>query len=244
MVLLDGVSVAGSFIPIACHDGATGQSAYGERCLNLVPSGAELPFQGLRLRITGRTIHDCRGTKTPALHAEWNVDPASIGKHSMLGMAAWPESEASRFTPLEVPDAVDGDADHPPQLTAPQRAALDAAAHRYAPTSSGAFEPFYSRSVDIDGDGRKERFISMRSRAGSGELFILWGDAPEVPVLVEARAERELYPYAALSLTPDGRRELLYHEVRTGLDHLEGDFVNVRFDGREPREAARWRTCG
>jgi hypothetical protein len=211
-------------VPLGCYEASKKQlfKFLGENeddptpCLSLLPEGAMVAHS------QGKPV----ATKSGGL---WKCEPADIERKAALinipkanelpwnEVAVWPETTPVTFFPrTENPDEATL------SLPAAESAALQAAAKKEEPKLKKDLVFLQSVAVDIDGDGKEERFFSAfypdDSREGGEPGFVFsallmapGGELSKLVVLQKSDFVRyELL--AAVDLDGDGTREVVIHD--------------------------------
>jgi hypothetical protein len=211
-------------VPLGCYEASKKQLVkfLGENeddptpCLSLLPEGAMVAHsQGKSLATKGGGLWKCEPADIERKAALINIPKAN--ELPWNEVAVWPETTPVTFFPrTENPDEAKV------SLAPAESAALNALAKKEEPKLKKDLTFLQSVAVDIDGDGKEERFFSAfypdDSREGGEPGFVFsaflmapGGDLSKLVVLQKSDFVRyELL--AAVDLDGDGKRELVVHD--------------------------------
>lgn len=237
-------AIDGALIPLACFDKDKGKLAGGKDCLKMVEKDAEV-FLGSEY---GRAL-DKVGDPKNAL-CEVSDKPTSLGTPAIdQGQTyEWATVPKSLATVAEQVKS-DTKSDTAVQLSEDEKAKLTEAVNAAKPSAAkGELRCNQKADIDIDGDGKAERFFSVLvghpkspDRSLYSALFMAKGGDIGQLVMVES-SKRDLDVITlqgAVDLDGDGKRELW---VALTFDGGSGDRIVV-LEGDKPKPLAKW-TCG
>lgn len=233
-------SVDGALVPLACFDKAKGALATGADCAALVAEGSEVYMESsFGKKALEKTTS---GTVTSTCGDEGATPTEALSGGADYDWAVWPKSVAPTFEQLS-PDTW---SDRGARLEeAEAKAIQDAIAkHRDA---KGEFLSKQKALIDIDGDGKKELFVSAvllnpsdpDTALFSGLFMAPGGDLANVQLIDRAKKGTDVIKlFGAVDLDGDGKRELW-----TGISFDGGAGERVVQLGAEPKPLGKW-TCG
>ncbi|MCA9696108.1 MAG: hypothetical protein KC431_01200 [Myxococcales bacterium] len=235
-------SVDGSLLPIGCFDKAKNALASGSDCAALVAEGSEVymedSFGKKALEKTGA------GTANSLCGDEGALPVAALTEGAVYDWAVWPKSLGPTFKQIS-PDTW---SDRGARLEEVEAKAVQAAMAKVR-NVNGEFQPKQKASIDIDGDGKDELFVSAimlnpsdpDTYLVSGLFVAMGGDLGTMTLVEKAKPGRAdvIRLRGVVDLDGDGKRELW-----TGVlfDGGNGDHV-VQFDGTTAKPLSKW-TCG
>jgi hypothetical protein len=234
-------SVDGALVPLACFDKAKGAVVAGAECSALVAEGSEVymesSFGKKNLEKTGA------GTVVSTCGDEGATPTATLSAGADYDWAVWPKSVAPTFEQLS-PDTW---SDRGARLEeAEAKAIQDAIAKQGDP--KGEFLSKQKATIDIDGDNKKELFVSAviinaadtNTYLFSGLLMAPGGDLANVQLIDRAKKGTGdiIKLFGAVDLDGDGKRELW-----TGISFDGGAGERVVQLGAQPTPLGKW-TCG
>lgn len=234
-------SVDGALVPLACFDKAKGAIKPGAECGGLVPEGSEVymesSFGKKALEKTGA------GTVTSTCSDEGATPTAALSAGADYDWAVWPKSVAPTFEQLS-PDTW---SDRGARLEEAEAKAIQDAITKQQPIN-GEFLPKQKATIDIDGDGKKELFVSAvvinpadtNTYSFSGLFMMPGGDLANVQLIDRAKKGTGdiIKLFGAVDLDGDGKRELW-----TGISFDGGAGERVVQLGAQPTPLGKW-TCG
>jgi len=234
-------AVDGALLPLACFNKDKGEILAGKQCAGLVAEGSEVymesSFGTKSLDKTGA------GTKDSMCG-----DPGAIPTPELDGgrdydWAVWPKSLGLDYKQMH-PDTW---SDRGARLDEAQTKAVQAAISKLR-NVQGDFQSKQKASVDIDGDGKDELFVSAilanpkdpSTYLFSGLFMAPGGDLDKLVLIARStKSADEIRLRGAVDLDGDGTLELW-----TGItfDGGHGDRI-VQLTGGEPKPVGGW-TCG
>jgi len=233
-------AIDGALMPLACFDKDKGEIVAGVDCAKLVAEGSEVymesSFGKKALEKTGA------GTKMSMCGDDGAIPMAALDKGEQYDWGVWPKSLGPDFVQVH-PDTW---SDRGARLEeAEAKAAQDALAK--AGKTKGEFQSKQKATVDIDGDGKDELFVSAilanprdpDTHHYSGLLMAKGGDLAQFEIVdTVTRGSDEIKLFGATDLDGDGTRELW-----TGLSFDGGAGERVLVLGDEPKPLGKW-SCG
>jgi hypothetical protein len=233
-------SVDGGLLPLACFDKAKGGLLAGSECAGLVAEGSEVYMESsfgkkaLEKTGTGTVISTCGD--------EGAIPTAALSAGADYDWAVWPKSVAPTFEQLS-PDTW---SDRGARLEEAESKAILAAIAK-----QGELVPKQKASLDVDGDGKKELFVSAvlinpsapDTYLFSGLFMAPGGDLGKVQLIDSTKKDKdEIKLFGAVDLDGDGKRELW-----TGISFEGGAGERIMQlgpePGAEPKPLGKW-TCG
>jgi len=224
-------------VPVGCHgDGAL---EGGQRCLSLLREGSAVGIEGGEALVpTGRAQPYCPGgyPRGAGLALPGDVSP---------GFAVWP---AKRVKEVTVPAkglpwkptpckgwCTFGRAGHPRvRVSAEQHQRLAAAARTAGmPPGAGTLEVLQEFALDLDGDGKPERFYSVAAPDPDTEDYVfrfsalIMEPAAGRPMVIRRQDSAAVVLRGAVDLDGDGRKELWLLLTPTQGDGIAHDVVQV-----------------
>jgi hypothetical protein len=234
-------AVDGALLPLACFDKDKGKLVPGKECAGLVAEGSEVymesSFGNKALDKTGA------GTK-PSLCGDSGALPtAQLDSGAAYDWGVWPKSLGPDYKQMH-PDTW---SDRGARLDEAEATAIQAAITKVR-NVKGDFQPKQKASVDIDGDGKDELFVSaILGNPADPDTFLFsglfmapGGDLANIVLIDRSKKGADVIRLrGAVDLDGDGKRELW-----TGLsfDGGSGDRVIQLVDG-DPKPIGGW-TCG
>lgn len=233
-------SVDGGLVPLACFDKAKGALAVGADCVALVAEGSDVymesSFGKKALDKTGA------GTVTSTCGDEGAVPTAALSTGADYDWAVWPKSVAPTFEQLS-PDTW---SDRGARLEEVEAKAIQDAISKQG-VSKGEFLSKQKASLDVDGDGKKELFVSavMMNPSDpdrylfSGLFMAAGGDLANIQLIDRVQKGTDVVKlFGGVDLDGDGKRELW-----TGISFEGGAGERIVQLGAEPKPLGKW-TCG
>lgn len=238
-------TVNGALMPIACYDAAKKTLKGGASCGNQVPAGSEVYLAsetGQQLDKVGPKKNSlCEPAGTSKSYAA-----SSLDQGSNYDFAVWPRSTAALVKQV------------PARSQSPRKAKLDEAQSeaikkallKIAKTKkTGGLRSNQKVELDIDGDGKKELFISATldhprdpdQILASGLWMAPGGDLNQLVLIDRARGRlpESVVLRGIIDLNGDGRSELWATLLFEG---GAGDRV-YQWKGNQPKALAKW-SCG
>jgi hypothetical protein len=233
-------SVDGALLPLACFDKAKGGLLAGSECASLVAEGSDVYMESsFGKKALEKTT---AGTKPSTCGDEGALPMATLDAGAEYDWAVWPKSVAPTFVQIN-PDTW---SDRGARLDEAQTKAVQDAIAK-AGKSGGEFQPRQKATVDVDGDGKDELFVSAvlvnpndpDTYLFSGLFMAPGGDLANVQLIDKAKkGTDEIKLFGVVDLDGDGKRELW-----TGLAFDGGAGERVVQLGAEPKPLGKW-TCG
>jgi hypothetical protein len=233
-------SVDGGLLPLACFDKDKKTLVTGADCVALVAEGSEVymesSFGKKALEKTGA------GTTMSTCGDEGAIPTAALSAGAEYDWAVWPKSVAPTFEQLS-PDTW---SDRGARLEEPEATAIQAAIAKHR-DSKGEFLPKQKATIDVDGDGKKELFVSAvlispsdpDTYLFSGLFMAPGGDLGNIVLIDRAKKGTDVIKlFGAVDLDGDGKRELW-----TGIAFEGGAGERIVQLGAEPKPLGKW-TCG
>ncbi len=237
-------TVEGALLPIACFDQTKASMAGGKACTGLVSKGeaARLASTDTQAnKVIGAPMEpQClRGEGTDvAFAAEGTADAADYI------YAAWPPSALKAVKPVDRETLQPTEA----RLTDEDAKKVWSAIHKRAPGLKGELIGHQQAYVNLDGKGRKERFISVivphptvsEQFSWSGAFLAMDDNLDDLIVLDVSTSKRDVFALRGiLDLDGDGFSELW---MRVTFEDGGGDRL-VSVKGGKPKALAPW-SCG
>jgi hypothetical protein len=233
-------SVDGALLPLACFDKGKNALATGADCSALVAEGSEVymesSFGKKNLEKTGT------GTVMSTCGDEGATPTATLSAGADYDWAVWPKSVAPTFEQLS-PDTW---SDRGARLEeAEAKAIQDAIAKQKS--AKGEFLSKQKALIDVDGDGKKELFVSAvllnpadpNNAFFSGLFMAPGGDLANVQLIDKTKKGTDVIKlFGAVDLDGDGKRELW-----TGISFDGGAGERIVQLGAQPTPLGKW-TCG
>jgi hypothetical protein len=232
--------VDGSLLPLACFDKDKGQIAPGKGCAALVAEGSEVYMES---SFGNKALEKTGAGTTDSICGDAGAIPVPELGGSAYDWAVWPKSLAPDFVQIK-PDTW---SDRGARLDEDQTKAVQAAISKVR-NVRGDFQPKQKASVDIDGDGTDELFISaiLANPADpdtylfSGLFMAPGGDLDKLVLIDRSRKSADVIRLrGVVDLDGDGTRELW---TTLTFDGGSGDRV-VQLVGGEAKTIGGW-TCG
>jgi hypothetical protein len=233
-------SVDGGLLPLACFDKDKKAILTGGDCVALVAEGSEVymesSFGKKALEKTGS------GTTMSTCGDEGAIPTAALSAGAEYDWAVWPKSVAPTFEQLS-PDTW---SDRGARLEEAEAKAIQDAMAKHG-GSKGEFLSKQKASLDVDGDGKKELFVSAvlispsdpDTFAFSGLFMAFGGDLANVVLIDRTKKGTDVVKlFGAVDLDGDGKRELW-----TGISFDGGAGERIVQLGAEPKPLGKW-TCG
>lgn len=233
-------SVDGALLPLACFDKDKGAIASGPDCAKLAAEGSEVymesSFGKKALDKTGA------GTTNSTCGDEGAIPTPGLASGADYDWAVWPKSLGTEFKQID-PDTW---SDRGARLDEAQTAAVSGAIAKVQP-KQGEFQPRQNATVDVDGDGKDDLFISAillnpsdpDTYLFSGLFMAPGGDLAGLQLIDQAkRGTDEIKLLGVVDLDGDGKRELW-----TGLTFEGGAGERVAQLGDKPTSLGKW-SCG
>ena len=234
-------AVDGALLPLACFDKDKGALVAGKDCGSLVAEGSEVymesSFGTKALEKTGA------GTKASLCGDSGALPTPATETGAAYDWGVWPKSLGPDFEQMH-PDTW---SDRGAMLDEAETTAVQAAISKVR-NVKGDFQSKQKATVDIDGDGKDELFVSaiLANPADpdtylfSGLFMAPGGDLANLVLVDRSKQGADVIKLrGAVDLDGDGKRELW-----TGImfDGGNGDRV-VQLDGDKPKPIGGW-TCG
>ena len=234
-------AVDGALLPLACFNKDKGAILPGKECAGLVAEGSEVymesSFGSKALEKTGV------GTK-PSLCGDSNAIPSAVlDNGAAYDWGVWPKSIGPIFKQMH-PDTW---SDRGARLDEAEATAVQAAISKIR-NVQGDFQPKQKATVDIDGDGKDELFISAilgnpsdpDTYLFSGLFMAPGGDLAALQLIDRSKKGADVIRLrGVVDLDGDGKRELWTGVTFEGGN---GDRVVQLADGA-PKTIGGW-TCG
>ena len=233
-------SVDGALLPLACFDKDKGALAAGADCAKLPGEGVEVymesSFGKKALDKTGS------GTTNSTCGDEGAIPAPGLSGGADYDWAVWPKSLGTDFVQID-PDTW---SDRGARLEDAETTALTEAIAKLQ-SKKGEFQPRQKATVDVDGDGKDELFVSAilanpsdpDTYLFSGLFMAPGGDLANLQLIDQVkRGTDEIKLFGAVDLDGDGKRELW-----TGLSFEGGAGERVVQLGDSPKTLGKW-TCG
>jgi hypothetical protein len=237
-------SVDGALLPLACFDKAKNALLSGSECAGLVGEGSEVymesSFGKKALEKTGS------GTAMSTCGDEGAIPTAALSAGADYDWAVWPKSVAPTFEQLS-PDTW---SDRGARLEDAEAKAIQDAIAKVR-DAKGDFLPKQKASLDVDGDGKKELFVSAvlispsdpDTYLFSGLFMAPGGDLGNIQLIDRTKKGTDVIKlFGAVDLDGDGKRELW-----TGIAFEGGAGERIvqlgSEPGAEPKPLGKW-TCG
>jgi hypothetical protein len=234
-------SVDGALLPLACYDATKKELRGGNECGSMVAEGTEIymasSFGKKTLDKTGA------GTKV-SLCADENALPTpQLDAGGAFDWAVWPKSLAPTVVQIDPQTWSDGGA----RLEADEQAKVEVAIKKTS-QAKGEFRSRQKASVDIDGDGKDEIFVSAviahptdPDRNLFSALYMApAGDWDKLLLLDRGKKDIDVVRLrGVVDLDGDGKRELWTGIIFEG---GAGDRM-MKMAGDKPETLAAW-TCG
>lgn len=233
-------SVDGALTPLACFDKDKGALASGSDCVGLVAEGSEVymasSFGKKALEKTGA------GTTTSICVDEGAIPVANLAAGADYDWAVWPKSLAPEFTQID-PDTW---SDRGARLEEVEAKAVQEAIAKVR-KAEGNFQPKQKASLDIDGDGKDELFVSAvlinprdpDTYLFSGLFMAPGGDLANMQLIDRSKKGADVIKlFGAVDLDGDGKRELW-----TGISFDGGAGERMVQLQDTPKTLGKW-TCG
>jgi hypothetical protein len=227
--------------PWACW--RAGSFAGGAACQGIVPVGTVFPQLDSRVEVVRPEEAPCGDGHRATLAVRWLM--AEPYRRSVHDPVAWPP-EVQRTLVRPTFARQDEEALRRSRVQAAGLAtALVGPAERW-PTGN-------EQTIDVDGDGRPERFVWLQGTGGKDgdclvaddAFLVFWGSSPERPRLVARHRNLGYSVEAAVDLDGDGRRELLisaWDRVGCPADHSFQALL--RASATELTVLGVWDMCG
>lgn len=234
-------AVDGALLPLACFNKDKGQILAGKECQGLVAEGSEVymesSFGNKALDKTGA------GTKASLCGDSGAIPTPQLDGGAAYDWAVWPKSLAPEFKQMH-PDTW---SDRGARLDDAETQAIQAAIAKVR-NVKGDFQPKQKATVDIDGDGKDELFVSAillnpadpDTYLFSGLFMAPGGDLGSLVLVDRSKKGADVIRLrGVVDLDGDGKRELW-----TGVtfDGGNGDRI-VQLGAGEPKPIGGW-TCG
>jgi hypothetical protein len=234
-------AVDGALLPLACFNKDKGQILAGKECGGLVAEGSEVymesSFGNKALDKTGG------GTKDALCGDSGAIPTAQLEGGAAYDWAVWPKSVAPEFKQIR-PDTW---SDRGARLNDAEAKAIQDAIGKIR-NVKGDFQPRQKATVDIDGDGQDELFVSAilvnpadpDTYLFSGLFMAPGGDLDKVVLIDRAKKGADIIRlHGVVDLDGDGKRELWTTLL---FDGGNGDRI-VQLGGTAPKPIGGW-TCG
>ncbi|MFO7563220.1 MAG: hypothetical protein R6X02_11300 [Enhygromyxa sp.] len=233
-------AVDGALLPLACFDKDKGQLLPGKECGGLVAEGSEVymesSFGNKALDKTGA------GTKSSLCGDSGAIPTPQLEAAAAYDWAVWPKSLAPEYEQIH-PDTW---SDRGARLDEAEAKAVQDAIAKVR-NVKGDFQPKQKATVDIDGDGKDELFVSAvlvnpsdpDTYLFSGLFMAPGGELGNLVLIDRSKKAADVIRLrGVVDLDGDGKRELW-----TGLtfDGGSGDRI-VQIAG-DPKPIGGW-TCG
>ena len=232
--------VDGALTALACFDKDAGEIKAGADCAKLVAEGSEVymesSFGKKALEKTGA------GTKMSMCGDEGAIPTAALDKGEEYDWGVWPKSLGPDFAQVH-PDTW---SDRGARLEDAEAKAVQDALTAAGKTK-GEFQSKQKATLDIDGDGKDELFVSAimanpndaDTHRFSGLFMAKGGDLGQIQLVdTVTRGADEIKILGAVDLDGDGTKELW-----TGLSFDGGAGERVIVLGDKPKVLGKW-SCG
>lgn len=233
-------SVDGALTPIACYDKDQAKILGGKDCAKLIAEGSEVYMESsFGKKALEKTL---AGTKMSICGDDGALPVAALDKGEDYDWGVWPKSLGPDFEQVD-PDTW---SDRGARLEEDEAKAVQDAIAALGKTK-GEFQSRQKATLDIDGDGKDELFVSAIMRNPndadthhfSGLFMAPGGDLTQVQLVNKVtRGSDEIKFFGAVDLDGDGKRELW-----TGLSFEGGAGERVIVMGEKPEVLGKW-TCG
>ena len=233
-------SVDGALTAIACFDKDKGALASGRDCAKLVAEGSEVYMES---SFGKKALEKTQaGAKMSMCGDEGALPTAALESGEDYDWGVWPKSLGSTFVQVD-PDTW---SDRGARLEEVETKAVVDALAKLGKTK-GEFRPKQKASLDVDGDGKDELFVSAimanprdaDTHFFSGLFMAPGGDLAQVQLLDKVtRGSDEIKLFGAVDLDGDGTRELW-----TGLSFEGGAGERIIQLGDKPKALGKW-SCG
>ncbi|NVB37494.1 hypothetical protein G6O69_06595 [Pseudenhygromyxa sp. WMMC2535] len=235
-------AVDGALLPIGCFDKDKGALSSGADCVALVAEGSEVYMEdSFGKKALEKTE---AGTKNSTCGDEGAIPVAALGSGASYDWAVWPKSVGPTLTQIDPETWSDRGA----RLEEAESKAIQEAISKVR-NVQGDFLPKQKASVDIDGDGKEELFVSaVLDNPGdpgaylvSGLFMAPGGDLANIVLIDKGdRGKGDIIRLRAV-VDLDGDKTA---ELWTGVtfDGGNGDRIVQLVDG-EPKALSKW-TCG
>lgn len=233
-------TVDGALLPLACFDKDKNTLVAGTECGKLVAEGSEVYMESsFGKKALEKTT---AGTKPSTCGDEGALPSAHLDTGADYDWAVWPKSLGPTFVQIK-PDTW---SDRGARLEDAEAQAVQAAIAKVR-ASKGEFQPRQKASVDIDGDGKDELFVSAvlvnpkdpDAYLFSGLFMAPGGDLAALQLIDKAsKGVDEIKLFGVVDLDGDGKRELW-----TGISFEGGAGERVVQLGAQPKSLGKW-TCG
>ncbi len=234
-------AIDGALLPLACFNKDKGQILPGKECEGLVAEGSEIymesSFGNKALEKTGA------GTK-PSLCGDSGAIPTpQLDSGASYDWGVWPKSLGSDFEQMD-PDTW---SDRGARLEEAEAKAIQEAISNIR-NVKGDFQPKQKATVDIDGDGKDELFVSAilgnpsdpDTYLFSGLFMAPGGDLGNIKLIDRSKKGTDVIRLrGAVDLDGDGKLELW---TSITFDGGNGDRIVQLTDG-DPKSIGRW-SCG
>jgi hypothetical protein len=233
-------SVDGALLPLACFNKDKGVISPGSECGGLIAEGSEVymesSFGKKALDKTGA------GTKNSLCGDEGAIPTPGLDTGADYDWAVWPKSLGTEVVQLD-PDTW---SDRGARLEEAEAKAVQAAIAS-AGVSKGEFQPKQKATLDVDGDGKDELFVSAimlnpkdpDTYLFSGLFMAPGGDLGQLQLIDRSKkGTDQIKIFGAVDLDGDGKRELW-----TGISFDGGAGERIVVLGEEPKPLGKW-TCG
>lgn len=234
-------AVDGGLLPLACFNQDKGQILAGKECGGLVGEGSEVymesSFGKKALDKTGA------GTKSSLCGDSGAIPTPQLEGAAAYDWAVWPKSLAPEFKQIH-PDTW---SDRGARLDDDQAKAIQAAIAKVR-NVKGEFQPKQKATVDIDGDGTDELFVSAilvnpsdpDTYLFSGLFMAPAGDLGKIVLIDRSKKGADVVRLrGVVDLDGDKQRELW---TSITFDGGNGDRI-VQLVNGEPKPIGSW-TCG
>ena len=231
-------SVDGALLPLACFDKDKGELVPGKECKPLVAQGSQVYMESS----FGTKELDKIGEPGPSMCGDEGITTPTLSEGASFDWAVWPKSLGPEFAQID-PDTWTAGGAHLEEVE--EKAALDAI--NKIRNVKGDFQSKQKASVDVDGDGKDELFISAvlinpadpDSYLFSGLFMAPGGDLGQLQLIDRVTKGTDTITLrGAVDLDGDGKRELW-----TGISFDGGNGDRMVKLGEEPKPLGKW-TCG
>lgn len=234
-------AVDGALLPLACFNKDKNQIVPGKECGGMVAEGSEVymesSFGNKALDKTGA------GTKASLCGDSGAIPTPQLDGGAAYDWAVWPKSLGLEFKQMH-PDTW---SDRGARLEEAEAKAIQDAIAKIR-NVQGDFLPKQKATVDIDGDGKDELFVSAilgnpadpDTYLFSGLFMAPGGDLGKVQLIDRSKKGADVIRLrGVVDIDGDGKRELW---TSVTFDGGNGDRI-VQMSGAEPKPIGSW-TCG
>lgn len=235
-------AVDGALLPLACWDKKQGKILPGKDCVALVAAGSEVYMESsFGTKALEKTS---AGTKNSMCGDKGAIPTPELDKGAAYDWAVWPKSLAPEFAQMH-PDTR---SDRGARLEDAETKAVVAAITKIR-NIKGDFRPKQNATVDIDGDGKDELFVSAilvnpsdpDTYLFSGLFMAPGGDLENLVLIDRSKESADVITLrGVVDLDGDGRRELW---TTLTFDGGSGDRIVQWTDDGEPEPVSGW-SCG